>query len=278
MSMEEQFEAEEQEQAATEQTEEQQEAPAYDPETAEEAKLFGWKPRDEWKGEVPDTFVDDPSEYLGRIQNSRIFTAMQSKLEKQAEVTQRIEAMNQRALEQERQRYQSELDRIKQEKARAVETADVQTYNRLDQQEQQLSQAAPQEAPAQPEAPKEILEYRNSEDGAWLANPALGREAYEFIEAHPAYQMMPPLEQARAARDYLADKYKYAPEFRKAEEPKRATAPKVDPGGLGGGMSGGSKFGKLPAEAKQQAERFIKEGLYEDSKKGREEYANDYLG
>ena len=41
-----------------------------EPSAEDIARERGWKSRDEWKGEVPDNFVDDPNEYNRRHEQS----------------------------------------------------------------------------------------------------------------------------------------------------------------------------------------------------------------
>ena len=44
-------------------------APKWAPEAEQEAKALGWKSPDEWKGDVPSGYIDDPTKYLERAES-----------------------------------------------------------------------------------------------------------------------------------------------------------------------------------------------------------------
>ncbi len=252
---------------------------AYSPEDAAEAKLFGWKPREEWLGEVPETFVDDPAKYLEGVRKSRIFRTMDEKLSQAQETARRMDAMQAQQMERMRAGYEQRLEQIRGEKRKAVESADAESYDAWDKQERELERHRPVDAPQQPQpAQQEVLTYAETQEGSWLKNPALAQEAFYFLENNPAYKALSAMDQVDAAKDYVKRRYpRMFPAEAPKTEPQTPSAPKVDPGGLGSARSAGTKFAKLPGEAKQQFERFVKQGLFADTKADREEYANEYL-
>jgi hypothetical protein len=63
--------------------------PAPDPEIVEEARLFGWKAPEEWVGDKPAGYIDDPKRYLDRIKDSRIFKTLNEQLRREAEADDR---------------------------------------------------------------------------------------------------------------------------------------------------------------------------------------------
>lgn len=264
--------------AEPETREDQPAAPEWSAEDEEEARLFGWKAPDEWQGDKPAGYISKPDEFLDRVQRSRIFRAMQDKLQtteqQAAEVARKQEAMNQRAIERQREQYESELQRISAAQRRAVDEADTETYDHLEQQRQNLHKMA-QPQPTAPAHDPIVQEYRNSEQGAWLSNPILARTASELIDKNPAILNSPAKDQIAYAE---AEVRKLYPAYFPQPEARPAPRSAVDGGGLasGGGPKPTSAFGKLPSEAKANFARFVKEGLYKDSKEDREEFANDY--
>jgi hypothetical protein len=115
------------------------ESPRYSEEAEREARDFGWKPRSEWLGQVPPGFVDDPAEYVRQKQATRTYQVMEDRLRK-------LEAMQTRAMQQQAEAHQRQLQEIQEQKRRAVDTADVKAYDQWTQREQELMRSAPQPA------------------------------------------------------------------------------------------------------------------------------------
>lgn len=260
----------------------QDKPPQFDPEDVEEAKLFGWKSPDEWQGEKPEGYIDNPEEYLGRVKRSRIFSAMQSKLDQQATTNQdmvrRLEAMSEAGLKRQRAQFDAQIERITQSQRAAVAEADTDEFDRLEKERQAaIKDFSEQSTPAAPQANPDVEAYKNSDEGAWLKNPILLDTAARLIDANPAILAQP----AKAQLEYAEGEVRkmYPAYFPKKDEPKSQpkTRQVVDAGGLAGGaMPKPTAFAKLPAEAKSQFEKFVKDGIFSDSKEDREEYANEY--
>ncbi len=121
--------------------------------------------------------------------------------------------------------------------------------------------------------------YTADEEMQALANARHGK----LLKDKPGMTLADNLEETRK---YIATKF---PEkFGEVEEDdeKPARGSRVEGGSRMAGGSGGSKFSKLPADAKTQADKFIKEdGLFlekgetadKDLAKARERYAAAYL-
>lgn len=265
----------------------QQQAPQWTDEDEQEARLFGWKAPEEWQGEKPAGYIDNPEEYLDRVKRSRIFKTMQDKIEaqeqQQAEVQRKQEEMNRRALERQREQYESEMQRISRAQRQAVEVADTGEWDRLEQEKAELSKNAPKEPEAEKPAGPDpfVSQYAETDEGAWIKNPVLLNTGSQIINANPAMAQADAETQVKYAEQELRKLYPaYFPDTTQQPAPsgQRQQQPaKVDGGGLGASSAGqSSAFGKLPSDAKAQFKRFVEQGLYEDSKKDREEYANDY--
>lgn len=252
-------------------------------EDEQEARLFGWKAPEEWQGEKPQGYIDNPQEYLDRVQRSRIFKTMQDKLQTQeqqaAETARRMEAMNKQALERQKAQFETEMQSITSQQRKAVEEADTDAWDRLERQRADLLKAQPTEPQStQPPGPDPyVQQYINSDEGKWLHNPILRNTAYQLIQETPAALAMPPKEQIAYAEAEM--RKMYPTYFPQGAQKQQATPPRqtVDPGGMAPPSSAQrSAFDKLPDDAKKQFKRFVAEGLFKDDKKDREEYANDY--
>ena len=260
-------------------------APSWSAEDEEEARLFGWKSSDEWQGEKPAGYIDNPQEFMDRVQRSRIFQKMQERLDDQDRVrkeeTQRLERMNQMALERQKKQYETELQNVRTLRDTAVEEGDMDRYRQLTKQEQDMLADAPQfdatPQQQQPQVDPTLQTYMAGDGGSWLRDPFLGQAAVEIVERSPGAKMLSAVEQAELAKRQL--QAIYPDRFPQQEAPKpKQQVQTVDAGGLAGGAGKtNSAFAKLPADAKKQFSRFVSEGLFADTKEDREEYANEYL-
>lgn len=261
----------------------QEPTPAYSQEDAEEARLFGWKAPDEWKGDRPSGYIDDPTRYMERVQNSKAFKVMASRADEiQREADERlrkIETVNKMALERQRKIHQAELDEIKAGKLRAVSEADTEVYEALDRREKALIETAREiDAPLTDEVKKApqtvdpyIQSYAATDQGAWLKNPVL-TEAGARIVAAGGLNAATTEAQVRYAEAELRKLYPTYFTSEKATPVKQ----RVDAGGLGGGAARQTGFSKLPADAKSTFANFVKEGLFKDTDADRKAYADEY--
>lgn len=243
------------------------------------ARMFGWKPSTEWQGEKPPGYIEDPREWMQRVERSPIFRAMEEKQERMQrdaeDSARRLEAMNQRALDIQQKQHDRELQRIAQDKRAAVQDADAAAYDRLEREETELRKNTPQEVkPEQPQTDPWLASYTASEDGKWLQNPILRKEAMEAVNFMPGMASATAQQQVEYAETVMREAGRLP---KKEEKPKPRNM--VDSGGLG--SRGGKKpdagsFEKLPSEAKTQFQRFVDQGIFEDTKTDREDFANDY--
>lgn len=248
-------------------------APAWAKDDEEEARLFGWKPETEWKGDIPPTFEADPARFLDRVKNSRTFKAME---ERQESIRRELEADRQRAMERQKAAFQARLQSVQQGMRQAVETADTAEYDRLSQEQQRLMEYAPQVQPEAPQGPDpDVQAYAQSPEGQWVNDPAIRAIGFDVIEKNPHVKHLPAKDQIRFAELQLRKDYPHLFSQPQPEE-KRKTSARVDGGGLGS-RSGGGAWQKLPAEAREQFKKEVRKGLFKDDPKDREEYANEYL-
>jgi len=128
------------------------EGPKYSPEVAEEARALGWKAPDEWQGERPPTYIDDPQRYLERAESFTPFKKLKDQQEAYKRETddklRRIEQVAERAIERERASHKAELERVKAEKLAAVENADPEAYKAAERREEMLRATEPKAPPA----------------------------------------------------------------------------------------------------------------------------------
>jgi hypothetical protein len=248
--------------------------PAYDPEVAEEARFFGWKAPEEWVGDKPSGYIDDPVRFLDRIKDSRIFKASEQRFEsKLNDVAARLARVTDNVIARQKTDYETRLSQIQQAQRQAVETADVQRFEQLEREKLTLAPPARMDAPSPPPADPVVQDY--IEKNEWAKDPALRFEGAQAIEVA--------LRQGRQFRDYgeqlqyaeTVMRRKYPHMFQAAPPAAASRTTRVDGGGLGiGGAKSG--FDALPTEAKSAFKRFVAQGVFEDSPAGRKQYVEDY--
>ena len=251
--------------------------PEWTEDDAAEAKAFGWKAPEEWAGEKPRGYIDDPRRYLERAETFRPFKVLRDRTENLErdfqERFRKLESASSATIISERARYDREIATIQQGKRDAVDTADREMYDRLEKQQASLSR--PYDAP--PPASQPIVqdtfvqEYAKAND--WVNNPILREAGAKLIEAG-GYANRPAKDQIEYAEREVRRMYPnmFAPVAAAQPAPMQM---RVDGGGLGGGAKGGA-FAKLPTEAKSAFKKFVGDGIFQDTEVDRKRYADDY--
>ena len=256
---------------------EQPQAPAWSDDDAQEARAFGWKSPDEWVGDIPAGYIDDPKRYLARAENFRPFKKLKEQLEADRTAaqreredfetrTRRLEAMNARALERQRADLMAARDD-------AFDMADRDKFQRVQRQIDELpglQREAPQQQP-QPADPY-VKEYEAQNE--WVNNPILRDAGAKLIDANPAMRQASAKDQIAYAEAEV--RKMYPSYFPKQEATRPPMQQRVDGGGLAGAGGKASAFAKMPAEAKSAFKKFVGEGLFKDTEEDRKRYADDY--
>lgn len=292
------------------------------PDEVEKAKSMGWKAPSEWKGPAPKGKFLKAKEYLERAEtvipimrseNSKLKAELKeardelkSFKDEMAGTVAKMAKMSKVALD--RQRSQLE-DKYSAAIEAATEVGDKEQVRKLRDAERKdlkaFDEAAEEAAEVKTEKGKENVNGALPKDvqetiGHWIGENSWysgDAEMQALANAHhgkllkekPGLTLIENLEEVRK---YVAKRF---PEKFKAEdEPdeegeveKPARGSRVEGGSRMAGGGGGSKFSKLPADAKAQCDKFIKEdGLFlekgedasKDLAKARERYAADYFG
>ncbi len=285
----------------------------------DKAKSIGWKDPAEWKGNPPKNGFVKATEYLKRAETViPIMRAQNSKVESElaaarkeltdfkattAKTIERMSSMTKVALD--RQRSQLE-DKYSDAIDAATEVGDKAAVRRLRADERkdlkEFDEAAEESRPDPKELekatekvnaalPKDVQAtisewislnpwYTTDEEMQALANARHGK----LLKDKPGMTLADNLEETRK---YIATKFpeKFG-EVEEDDDEKPARGSRVEGGSRMAGGGGGSKFSKLPADAKAQADKFIKDdGLFlekgetadKDLAKARERYAAAYL-
>jgi hypothetical protein len=243
-------------------------APKWSPDVETEARALGWKAPDEWKGEIPSGYIDDPNRYLERAESFAPFRKLK---EQNAEALRRIEAVAAKQIERDRAAHQAALDRIKAEKVAAVEVGDIDAYKALEKREEIVRSQAP-DAPKPDAVPdnhrRAIEQWSVGKD--WFKQDLVMTQAASVLYGQA---------QAEGLTDPQAILSRVDAEMAKrfaALAPKSAPVEAVEAGLTFGSASASSPFEKLPKDAKEAFRRFVEKGVFKDTKEDRAQYAEDY--
>lgn len=275
MNEEEDVQEVEQEEQAPEVVEEppKAEEPEFDPELVEEARMFGWKPSTEWQGEIPQGYIDDPNEWLGRVKRSSIFKAMQTKLEateeSAKEQARKIEAVSKAAVERQKQEYDREIARLSQQARQAAEIGDLDAFDAAEKQRAELQRPVEASEPEAPGKPPEVAAWEQN-------NPWYGQDYYATARAQEIAQKAHSAGadvagQLKAVDTYLAKEFPHL-----YAQPERAKPRAVVDGGGLAPSKAKDAFSKLPEDAKATFKAQVEMGLFKDTKEDRAFYAEEY--
>src|SRR6185295_6507768 len=290
-----------------------------EPADVEKAKTMGWKAPAEWKGSPPKNGFVKAKEYLERAETViPIMRSENKKLKDEVEAARKelkefkeetkltvanMAKMSKVALD--RQRSQLE-DKHSAAIDAAVEVGDRDLVRKLRDAERKdlkaFDEAAEEAKPSkeEPDKAKDNVNQALPKDvqetiGGWIAentwyttDPEMQAVANahhgKLLKDKPGMKLAENLEETRK---YVAKRYpeKFGEEPEEDDE-KPARGSRVEGGSRVAGGSSRSKFSQLPADAKAQADKFIKEdGLFlekgetvdKDLSKARERYAAQYL-
>lgn len=292
------------------------------PDEIEEAKSRGWKAPSEWKGPPPKGKFLKAKEFLERAEtvipiirseNAKLKAELKearddlkSFKEETTKTVAKMAQMSKVALDRQRaqleDKYSAAIDAATEvgdkEQVRKLREAERKDLKEFDEKAEEAAEVKTEKGKEDVNAalPKDVQEaighwigenawYTGDEEMQALANAHHGK----LLKEKPGLTMTENLEEVRK---YVAKRF---PEKFKAEdEPdgegedeKPTRGSRVEGGSRVAGGGSGSKFSKLPSDAKAQCDKFIKEdGLFlekgedavKDLAKARERYAADYFG
>lgn len=250
-------------------------APEWTEEDKEAAKMLGWKDPDEWEGEKPEGFIDDPRRFLERAESFGPFRKLKEQMEAQGESLRKIESVTakavERAREQEKQRYEAEIAAIREGQRRAVEEADTEAFDKL---EERRGKIAPPDDEPEVDAAHDLTPF--VKDHAWLNDPVLKNQGGLLVQqALDRGEVKPHDTAAQVA--YAAEKLAtyYPHMFGGQPKPKPAASP------VAGDVIAPSRkktgFDSLPSDAKSAFASQVKQGIFADNAEDKEFFYNEYV-
>jgi hypothetical protein len=292
------------------------------PEDIEKAKEIGWKNPKDWKGNPPRNGFVKAKEYLERAETVIPIMRSENKKLKDELAESRAELksfkeeikvtvanmakMSKVALDRQRaqleDKYSAAIDAATEvgdkDQVRKLREAERKDLKEFDETAEQATEKKIEEGKKDVNAalPKEVQDdiaewlaenkwYSADEEMQILANFLDGK----LTKDKPGLTTKERLAEVRkGVAKRFPEKFKAEDDpDDQGEDEKPARGSRVEGGSRMAGGGGGSRFSKLPADARAQADKFIKEdGLFlekgedpvKDLNKARERYAADYLG
>jgi hypothetical protein len=254
-----------------------------------EARLFGWVPKEEFRGSETDwvdaeAFVKRGKEInpILRKNNEILMKKLDDKAKEIDEIKASVEEFKKfqkEAYERKQIEYELQISELKAQKKTAIAEGDGDRVVAIDDQldtikeAQREAKAESKEPPPQAAAPQQV----DPEIGLWLERNTWFNQDVEMTEVSNALgaslrRQFPTLS-GRAFLDKLDERIaQYFPEKTTLGKKQRGSA--VDStGNVRAGGSGGKRtYDALPPEAKAACDKFIKQGLF----KTKQEYVDNY--
>ena|SRR6185295_5621277 len=290
-----------------------------EPADVEKAKTMGWKAPAEWKGSPPKNGFVKAKEYLERAETViPIMRSENKKLKDEVEAARaelkafkeetkltvaNMAKMSKVALDRQRSqledKYSAAIDAATEvgdkEQVRKLRDAERKDLKAFDEAAEEVAEKKTEKGkqPVNAALPKDVQETIGHWIGenTWYTTNA-GMQAYANSIHGDLLKEKPGLTLAENLDEVRKEIVKRFPEkFKREDDPedddeKPARGSRVEGGSRVAGGSSRSKFSQLPADAKAQADKFIKEdGLFlekgetvdKDLSKARERYAAQYL-
>lgn len=253
-------------------------------EQEDEARKYGWRPKEEFdrdpEGWVDaDRFLELPSTHVKMMRDER--KALEAKFEQDRQQWRQelagIKAVSQKAIErareQERSEWQARVEAAQAAQRKAAEDHDTVALLEAQNREKRLLSAEPKPEPTQgPRAPAPddlafMEKYRAENE--WTKHPGLMAEGAQYINmaAEGGRSFSNWQEQVEYAEGLLKQKYPHV-----FQVPAPAVS-RVESGGMAPARRpAGRGADDLPPEAKRVGQEYVSEGIY----KNLAEYAKDY--
>lgn len=258
--------------------EEQQESPA-----EAKARAMGWKPVDDWDGDkakhlTAEQFLDRNERLTQRA--DKIAKAEISRLEREVrELTGTISDLGLHMKKAEKRAYERARADLETRMEAAVEAGDTQAFKQVkkeaDALEEEVKEAgkAPASTKSDPDSDPNFIAWHK--DNAWYGK---GGNLKATIYANEKAKEVGAMYQGREFYDAISElvRDEFPDLFEPAENANRRKPAAVE-GANGGGKPSKSLWDEVPADAKAQFKRFVKQDLFKDTKEDREKYADDYL-
>lgn len=245
------------------------------------AREMGWRPKEEWEGDDSgwmdfEPFIERQDKRRAvadpeiKAENEKLISDLASLRRDHAETKETLESFKGWRDKMEERAYKKALKDLQAQQRTAVEAGDTVAFDAAAGEIEGLVDEAQKPAEKRRVNPDDIPAYKD-----WMKDNGWYNKNYRLTAY--ANQIAPMISQRENLYSESSEYYDRIGEEVRKEFPEAFENPKRQRAGVE--ESGGSKSGKtkasadLPADAKKEGARFVKEGLF----KNLDEYAKDYF-
>lgn len=245
------------------------------------AREMGWKPEDEWDGEESRWMPAD--EFLERNERLKdrgdgILKADNARLTGEvSELRRTLEDLKGHMTKVEKNAYDRAIREVQAKQRAAVAEGDVEAFEEAEKERADLDKEVRAHAESgkqdNPDTDPAFVDW--SKDNGWynddVAMTVWANQAAPIIARRTGLTPS----NGRAYYDAITEavKEQFPDKFGNA----RRKAPPTVEGAGDGRAAGKTLWDQVPKDARETFKRFVRQGLYEDTKEGREKYADAYL-
>ena len=250
-----------------------------------EARLFGWRPQEEYDGPAErwkpaDEFLEEGKRINGFLRKD--LDKLRAELSKRdASIAELKTTMREFAAfhqETEKKAYERAVKELKEERKIALREGDGERLVQIEDRIEELNEAAPKGRQPQQEQEQRPDPAQDPVWQGWVAENKWFRESPKLRAISNGYGDLVRAESPHLfGREFLDEvKRRVQEDFPEAfENTERKRASAVGGAGETRGNGGGAKsYNALPPEAKVQCDKFVKSGMVAS----REQYVKDYFG
>jgi hypothetical protein len=255
------------------QQEEQQEV---NTEVEDKARVMGWKPKEEYKGD-PNRWTD--AETFVKVGEERIPVMKENyrKLEdKFKNLEDKLTATQEFQKESSKRQYERAMKDLQEQQRQAVEEADTETFDKIEKQKEQIEVDYSPKESTQSQKPREVAEWESR--NTWYQNPTLADKAVKLeqrIMEEEAYkQSQDPFYQPMQLGERLNEvTRRVQADFQQKPAPARKLPAVEGTRQTGTGKKPAKTWSDLPEDAKAAATAYERAGVLTKA-----DYIKDYFG
>ena len=249
------------------------------------ARERGWKPSTEWKGPIPDNFIDDPDQFNENHEksNHRLKKEARELSETIARMSNQLNSMEgwiEKRDKSDKEGRLRDLEKLRTEMAKAVQTGDVKAAEAVATQREQINKDITQTTETKAnddQAYVDGLQNQFNAENAWYDT-----SSPDFDQQKTTYANQVASQMINSGRVAVTDGKRFFNDIAAAVDTKfKETKPVTTPSKVEGGRRAarkttkGDKWASLPADVRKGVEdNGILKRLYKGDK---DKYAKDYF-
>jgi hypothetical protein len=261
------------------------------PEALEKAKNLGYVPPEDWKGDPPPGGFKSPEQFLEdgekniAIQRQNM-DKLHSELREMRDSFQDLKAMYAQKSETDRQKaYDEAYNAIVAKQAQAIDEQDSEAFAKAENEKRELQETAQKEAQQSAQSTAQDAQLRAMQryvdKNPWAASDYVLstelQQAGNWLRQTQPNIAADPDTYLEEAGKLVRQKFPDHPAFADQSPPRTPDGGTQIAGG-GSRAASGETWQNLPQDAKDAFNRYVKQGLYQDTNESRKEYMEVYYG